>query len=37
MAKEILALEIIEEGLTLDESTEGVSCCWTIYTFYGYM
>lgn len=34
MAKEILALEIIEEGLALDDSTEGPGCCWTIYMFY---
>lgn len=34
MAKEILALEIIEEGLALGDNTEAFGCCWTIYTFY---
>lgn len=34
MANENVALEIIEEGVDAEESTESLGCCWTMFVFY---
>lgn len=34
MAKENVALEILEEGVKAEESTESFGCCWVMFAFY---
>lgn len=34
MAKENLALEVLETGVDPEMQTEGVSCCWTMFTYF---
>lgn len=34
MAREKLALEVLEEGRNTEVTTEGFGCCWSLYMFY---
>lgn len=37
MAKENIALDIIEEGVNVEAETEAFGCCWTVYVWYSYI
>lgn len=34
MAKENLALEVLETGVDTEVQTEGISCCWTMFIYF---
>lgn len=36
METENLALEILEEGVDVEVTTEGFGCCFTLFVFTGY-
>lgn len=37
MATENMALEIMEEGTTVEQGTDAVGCCWNMFMLFGWM